>query len=47
MTGDTIAAIGTPPGGAMRALVRLSGPRTAAILAELWRVLERRCALEC
>lgn len=37
MAGDTIAAIGTPPGGAARALIRLSGPRTAEIVAALWR----------
>jgi tRNA modification GTPase len=37
MAGDTIAAIGTPPGGAARALIRLSGPRAAEIVAGLWR----------
>jgi tRNA modification GTPase len=35
--GDTIAAIATPPGGAARALIRLSGPRAAEIVAALWR----------
>src|SRR5690349_10060323 len=37
MPGDTIAAIATPPGGAARALIRLSGPRAAEIVAALWR----------
>jgi tRNA modification GTPase len=37
MAGDTIAAIATPPGGAARGLIRLSGPRAAAIVAQVWR----------
>jgi len=37
MARDTIAAIATPPGGAARALIRLSGPRASAIVAQLWR----------
>jgi tRNA modification GTPase len=37
MPGDTIAAIGTPPGGAARALIRLSGPRAGEIVAAVWR----------
>src|SRR5258706_2834029 len=37
MRGDTIAAIATPPGAAARALIRLSGPRAAEIVAALWR----------
>jgi len=37
MPGDTIAAIATPPGGAARALIRLSGPRAAEIVSGIWR----------
>lgn len=31
---DTIAAIGTPPGGALRGLIRISGPETVACLTQ-------------
>jgi tRNA modification GTPase len=34
---DTIAAIASPPGGAARGIVRVSGPQTAAVLAEALR----------
>lgn len=34
---DTIAAIASPPGGAARGIVRVSGPRTADLLAEALR----------
>jgi tRNA modification GTPase len=34
---DSIAAIASPPGGAMRGIVRLSGPQVAACLAKLFR----------
>jgi len=37
MPGDTIAAIATPPGGAARALIRISGPRTREIVSGVWR----------
>ncbi len=33
-TGTTIAAIASPPGGGRRGILRLSGPRVAAIVAE-------------
>jgi tRNA modification GTPase len=33
-TSDTIAAIASPPGGAARAIVRVSGPQTVAVLSQ-------------
>src|SRR5947207_14692874 len=35
---DTIAAIATAPGGALRGIVRLSGPRSVAIVGQIVRV---------
>ncbi|MGB7733837.1 MAG: hypothetical protein WBL72_09055, partial [Thermoguttaceae bacterium] len=33
---DTIAAIASPPGGAARGIVRISGPRAMECLASVW-----------
>ncbi len=44
MTGpldDTIAAIASPPGGAARGIVRISGPQTAAILDRFFSPFDR------
>src|SRR5437870_4392076 len=37
---DTIAAIATAPGGALRGIVRLSGPRCLAIVDQIVRLQE-------